>query len=175
MPHLTLSRYENPVLDWRGNKAAMLQAGLLTAAVALPSLCHLLNLPYRVAVPMHWPVLLAGMAYGWRSGLAAGFLSPLVSFALSGMPAPMALPQMCAELSVYGFAAGFARQNLHLNSYLAVMSAAIAGRLAYAAGAIFLLNIPITATVAALTPGLAAALAQVALLPGLAKVWTAKN
>ena len=174
MPELAL-RHENPALDWRGNKAALLQAGLIATAVALPSVCHLMNLSFRTSLPMHWPVMLAGLAYGWRSGLAVGFISPLVSFAISGMPAPMALPLMCPELTVYGFAAGFARQNLRLNGYIALMSAAIAGRLAYAACATFLLNIPITATCAALTPGLYAAIAQIALLPGLAKVWTTRN
>ena len=168
MTQLTLAQPANTVLDWRGSKAALMQAGFVAAAVALPSLCHFFNASFRAFLPMHWPVMAAGLVYGWRGGLAVGFVSPLVSFALSGM----AVPLMCPELAAYGFAAGFARQNLRLNGYAALLLAAVFGRLAYAASASFLLNMPLAVISAALAPGLAAGLAQVVLLPGLAGIWT---
>ena len=76
---------ERNVLNWRGTKAGLAQLGLAAAAIALPAACHLLNAPVRALLPMHWPVLLAGLVFGWRGGLAVGLLVPLSSFALSGM------------------------------------------------------------------------------------------
>ncbi|HOX23491.1 MAG TPA: ECF transporter S component [Elusimicrobiales bacterium] len=163
---------QKTMLDWRGRRAALLQTGLATVAIILPSLCHLWNAPVKVFLPIHWPVLLAGLVYGWRSGLIIGLLSPLVSFAISGMPGIASLPAMCLEIGAYGFAAGFAKENLKLNDYAALLGAIVAGRIVYALAIISLFHAPLSYAIAALIPGLFAAVAQIALLPTLSKRWT---
>ena len=147
----------------KGVRGAMFQLAMIAAAAALPAACHLTGAPVKVLLPMHWPVLAAGLFCGWRSGLLAGAVSPLISFALSGMPPAGYLPLMAVELSVYGFAAGFAFERLRLKPVLSVLLAVLAGRAAYVAVAAF--SIPAAAALGGLLPGLPAALAQVALLP----------
>ncbi len=85
----------------------------IACAVLLPQLCHLLGAASgvgsalgEVLLPMHLPILLAGALAGPFVGGVAGMLAPLVSFALTGMPAAALLPFMVIELGVYGLCAG---------------------------------------------------------------------
>lgn len=85
----------------------------VVAAVTLPQICHAAGAGLGVGsalgealLPMHFPVILVGLLAGPFAGAAAGALSPLVSFALTGMPHIAMLPFMVIELAVYGLAAG---------------------------------------------------------------------
>ena len=162
-----------------GLRALSVQAVLLAlSAAVLPALSHLLGLPVRWILPMHWAVLLAGLTYGWRAGAAIGLLAPGASFLLSGMPLPHILPAMTIELGVYGFVAGYARRGLRLGGPASVALALGAGRLVFVAAA--LVTGAATPTVpayvrAALLPGLVAAAAQIGLLPLLARWWVKRE
>ena len=79
-------------------RAFAFQLLLVTAAVFLPAAGHWLDLPVRWLLPMHWPVILAGLAYGPIGGGVVGLLSPPVSLALSGMPPVSSVPVMMIEL-----------------------------------------------------------------------------
>ncbi len=91
-------------------------AALLTSvvcAVLLPQLVHLCGMLSgagkalgEIFLPMHLPVMLAGALGGPAVGMISGLLSPIVSFALTGMPAGAVLPFMCIELMSYGLIAG---------------------------------------------------------------------
>lgn len=156
-------------------RALTLQFGLvLAAAWALPALIHLLGLPVRQLLPMHWPVILAGLVYGWRSGTVIGAASPIASYLISGMPRPAVLPSMTFELAAYGAIAGFMVQALQRGRVEAALASVIGGRL------VFLAVMVTTGTIttalpaylqAAMLPGLPAALAQVVLLPLVAHAW----
>lgn len=112
-------------------------AATLTAvvcAVLLPQLVHLCGIMSgtgnslgEILLPMHLPVMLVGALAGPVAGMAAGLLSPLVSFALTGMPALAALPFMCIELLTYGLIAG-ALSETKLPSVLKVLITQIGGR-----------------------------------------------
>lgn len=85
----------------------------IAAAILLPQVFHWIGmvsgtnaLPGAVFLPMHIPVLLAGLLGGPIVGIVAGVVSPLLSFAISGMPAAALLPFMVVELAGYGLAAG---------------------------------------------------------------------
>lgn len=150
----------------QGGKGAFFQLAMISAAVALPAVCHLTGAPVTVLLPMHWPVIAAGLFCGWRAGLLAGAASPLISFALSGMPAAGYLPFMTLELAAYGFTAGFAVERLRFKPIMAVLCSVLAGRAVIIAAAVFL---PPAGglwpfIMAKLAPGVPAALAQVALL-----------
>ena len=162
------------VLDWRGDKASLLQLGLVGAATLLPAVCHLAGAPVRVFLPMHWPVLLAGLVYGWRGGLAVGMAAPLASFALSGMPSAALLPAMGAEIAAYGLCAGLAREAFRFNAYASAAMAVLAGRAVYAASALAS-GAQFGLVSAALVPGAVAAVLQIALLPSLAEKWVGKE
>ena len=79
---------------------------------------------------MHIFVLVAGLLFGWRIGLTVGLLTPLVSYAISGMPGLTILPQIIVEIASYGLVAGVLREKFHLRGIWSLLGAMIAGRLA---------------------------------------------
>lgn len=110
--------------------------GAVVAAVVLPSIFHYIGIftglgtaPGKVFLPMHLPVILVGLLAGPYAGLATGFLAPLVSFAISGMPPVFVLPKMVLELAIYGLVAGLLC-NVKMFSFFKVLIAQVAGRLA---------------------------------------------
>jgi uncharacterized membrane protein len=123
---------------------------------------------------MHWPVIIAGLVYGWRGGAMAGLLAPVVSYSLSGLPSPSILPSMTLELLTYGFLTGFLRERAGMSAFLSVAIALLAGRVVFIA-AVFFGNVVTTNRLeyfqVALLPGLIAAVCQIALLPLLSRWW----
>jgi hypothetical protein len=168
-----------PVLAWTGTRALSIQAALLgLAAFGLPAAMHAAGLPVRLLLPMHWPVLMAGLVYGWRSGALIGAAAPAVSYALSGWPRAAVLPAMTLELALYGFLAGYLRERARWNGFAAIATALVAGR------TLFLLVAITTGWTGpdlaaylstAIAPGLVAALLQIALLPPLARLWVGRQ
>ncbi|MBX3292330.1 MAG: ECF transporter S component [Acidobacteria bacterium] len=151
---------------------------LLSAAFVLPALAHLTGLPVRWLLPMHWPVVLAGLCYGWRSGLLIGVAAPLVSFGVSGMPPAAVLPAMTLELAAYGFIAGFARQSFGLSTRISALASLVGGRVVFLAAALMIGWISTSFgsyLAAAMAPGLPAALLQLLLLPMIANKWVSSR
>ncbi|MFC2066089.1 ECF transporter S component [Chloroflexota bacterium] len=99
-------------------------------SVAAPWVLHQFHLSGPTFLPMHIFVLLAGLLFGWRAGLAVGFLTPLAGYIVSGMPALTILPQIVIELSVYGLVSGILREKFNLRPVWSLLGAMIAGRLA---------------------------------------------
>jgi hypothetical protein len=85
---------------------------------------------------MHIFVFVAGLLFVWRTGLVVGLLTPLTSYAASGMPALQILPQIVVELSVYGLVAGILREKFDLLVIWSLLGAMVAGCLALCIGAI---------------------------------------
>ena len=153
----------------------MLALGILTVAtVVLPPVCHIAGVPVRWVLPMHWPVVLAALVYGWRGGAVVGVLAPLLSYVLSGYPLPPKIPPMTIELMAYGALIGIFREKLRFNGFMATGLGLVIGRL------LFLGVILATAAnevpfgqylMVAMVPGLLGAGLQTALLPPLAAKW----
>ncbi len=106
----------------------------IAAAVALPQLLHLLGGSIGIGsalgeslLPMHFPILLLGLLVGPHAAIAAGVISPLVSFLLTGMPKAAILPFMIIELGVYGLCAGLL-SNRRLPTASKVVIAQVSGR-----------------------------------------------
>lgn len=104
------------------------------AAVVLPQVFHSVGIVSGTGpalgqsfLPMHLPILIAALIAGPVVGIIAGLFSPLISFALTGMPASAMLPFMMVELLVYGFAAG-ALKDVKLPVILKVIIAQFFGR-----------------------------------------------
>jgi len=152
----------------------MFQAALIAAAVVLPHVAHVAHAPVYWLLPMHWPVVLAGLVYGPAGGLAVGVLSPVVSFSLSGMPPLGSVATMAAELGLYGLLTGLLRGGWRWNAVFAVALALLAGRVvAIGLGAV--LGRPLPVLLAAYAKGLPCALAQVAVLPMVGRWWVARE
>ena len=150
---------------------------VVTAAVALPQVCHRLGRALGVGtalgemlLPMHLPVMLAGMLGGPVTGLVCGAVSPLMSFALTAMPKMAMLPFMTVELAVYGLCAGLLRRT-NLPALAQVLLVQVAGRAARAlvlVAAVYgfgFTGLPVSVIWTSVTAGLAGILIQWAVLP----------
>jgi niacin transporter len=163
-----------PTLSFSGYRAYVFQVVLISAAVVLPVVAHLSGISVRFLLPMHWPVILAGLVYGWRAGVLTGALAPIVNYLISGYPLPVILPSMTVELLTYGLATGILREVFRQNPFVSVAIALVFGRIVFI-GSVLLGNVIAADHLgyfqAALTPGMIAGLLQIALLPFLAKWW----
>lgn len=154
------------------------QTALVAAAIMLPSIAHLTGLPVRMLLPMHWPVILAGLVYGWRGGLMVGVASPGLSFLISGMPFPPMIAPMTVELAAYGLITGFCREQLKWNAFLSTAFALVVGRVIFLAFVVLAGSVsqPFGAYVAAaMLPGVFAVVAQIVTLPLLAGWWISRS
>ncbi len=106
----------------------------LISAVALPQIVHVIGAVsgmgtslVEALLPMHLPIILAGLLGGSYVAGIAGLLSPLLSFALMGMPTSTMLPFMMIELCAYGICAGLLK-DVKIPTIAEVLIAQIAGR-----------------------------------------------
>lgn len=127
---LSESRFFPKVLTFTDLRSYVFTGVFIMLDVALPWVCHQFHLAGPTFLPMHILALLAGLLFGWRAGLAVGLFTPLISYALTGMPVSAILPQIVIELSCYGLVAGLLREKLNLRAIWALAGAMVAGRLA---------------------------------------------
>lgn len=85
----------------------------IVMCVALPQLFHLLGAASGMGgslgaafLPMYLPVLFVGLFSGAIAGMVCGIVSPMISYAMTAMPAAPMLPFMVIELAVFGLTAG---------------------------------------------------------------------
>ncbi len=161
------------------NTRQIVLTGLFIAlAILLPSFFHVIGLG-KTFLPMHIPVLMAGLSTGSVSGLIAGTLAPMLSSLLTGMPPFPFVIAMIFELGVYGCTAGYFVKRL--NIYLTVLLSMVCSRLAY--GIIYFLILPLfgikvsmgyllTGVLIASLPGI---ICQFALMPVFVMVQKARN
>lgn len=107
----------------------------IIAAVAVPQLFHLVGRYCDMGtslgetyLPMHLPIILAGLLVGPYAAGIAGILGPVFSYLMSGMPSIVMLPFMMIELFAYGASAGLLR-NVKMPTILKVLISQISGRL----------------------------------------------
>ena len=115
--------------------------GIFSAlSIVLPYACHQFGVAGIVFLPMHFAVLLAGMVMGMRGGVVVGLVSPLISYATSGMPPAVSLFPITVELVTYGVVAGFMFHSLKKSVLLSLFAALIAGRIVSLALVSFILG-----------------------------------
>lgn len=149
----------------------------VVAAVVLPQLFHVLGAVSGLGstlgeafLPMHLPVLLVGLLAGPVVGMIAGALSPLISFAWSGMPTAALLPFLMIELAGYGLVSGTLR-NLKAPVFGKLLLTQIAGRALKAAAillAVYGLGsqaVPVSLIWNSVITGMAGILLQWSLIP----------
>lgn len=159
-------------LQARTTKAILGQTLFVAVALLVPTITHRLGLDYKIAQPMHWMILFAGITYGPWSGLIAGLAVPLLSFVISGMPVPMVLPLMMAELGVYGALSGLLKKNLSAFGSIAV--SLLAGKAVFLALILFLgrTQLPVSEyIIATWAPSLITMVIQIVALPILAGLY----
>lgn len=117
-------------------KKMVVTAMCIALGVVLPVAFHSIPNAGSVLLPMHIPVLLAGLLCGWPYGLACGLLAPILSSLTTGMPPMAYLPSMLFELAAYGLMAGLLTNFIHTGKriadiYIQLVGAMLAGRIVY--------------------------------------------
>ena len=104
---------------------------------------HGFGLPGTVFLPMHIPVLMAGLLLGWKYGIIVGAFAPVLSSLITGMPAlwPQ-FPMLASELVMFGCVAGLLRKKLKLPLVVALVVAMASGRIIGAGVIAFVLAPP---------------------------------
>lgn len=151
-------------------RSLTLSSLLIATGILVAVIFHATGIGGKVALPLHYPALLAGFLLGWHWGLWVGLIIPLLSALITGMPPliPSAL-LMAPELAVYGASAGLLRKLIGL--YPSLIVALILGRLAWGAAVWVLtpllgLKIPVLAALAgALVTGLPGIIGQIVIVP----------
>ncbi len=110
----------------------------LSITIALPFVFHQFGIAGRIFLPMHIPVLLAGLSIGAYPALVIGLTAPFLSHLLTAMPPAYAVPLMTMELPIYGITAALTYRKLKLNIYVALLISMIIGRLVFALGLLLL-------------------------------------
>ncbi|HIE18027.1 MAG TPA: ECF transporter S component [Dehalococcoidia bacterium] len=117
------------ILKYTDARSYIFTAVFVALAVLVPWVCHQFHLAGATFLPMHVFVMIAGLMFGWRAGVATGLLTPLISYLTSGMPVLSILPQITVEISTYGLVAGALRERYHLRTLWALLGAMVGGRL----------------------------------------------
>lgn len=153
-------------------------AGLFIAmGLILPIIFHTFTMGGPAFLPMHIPVLIAGLLLSPKTALFVGIITPILSSVLTGMPPvyPM-LPIMIFELATYGFVAALCSRKFYLGLYPSMFIAMIAGRImaglvvaVLAFGFGFPTN-PIPYVYGAIMTGIPGIIIQILVVPAFAKL-----
>ena len=118
---------------------------LIAAGVILPYFVHAFGASPRVLMPMHFPVLIAGVLLSPLAAALVGLLTPAISMGLTGYPTSAQVMRMMPELAAYAAVTSVMLRLLPLWPGLseragriaaiavAVLVAVIVGRLVYIA------------------------------------------
>ncbi|MDL2257615.1 ECF transporter S component [Eubacteriales bacterium OttesenSCG-928-K08] len=109
-------------------KNMTLTAALIAMGLILPTLMHMLAAG-TVLLPMHIPVIIAGLLLGAPYGALCGLILPYLSSLLTGMPPlfPTAIA-MSLELCAYGTLTGWLYRNVKWSIYPAMIASMLGGR-----------------------------------------------
>ena len=114
----------------------VLTALFIAIGVVLPQAFHMIPNAGSVILPMHIPVLLAGLVCGPVFGLVCGIITPTLSSLITGMPPMAYLPSMLCELAIYGLVSGLVTKVVKtgkpiVDIYVALITSMLAGRVIY--------------------------------------------
>lgn len=79
--------------------------------LVLPQVFHLIPQGGVIFSPLLLVILVGAYKFGWKTGLLAALLSPVVNHLLTGMPAAEVMPVMALKLAVLAMVAGLAAQH----------------------------------------------------------------
>jgi hypothetical protein len=97
-------------LNYDEAKTYMWATVFVACNLVLPQVFHLIPQGGVIFAPLSLVILAGAYKFGWKTGLLAAVLSPLVNHLLTGMPATEVLPVMTLKLAVLALVAGLAAQ-----------------------------------------------------------------
>ena len=102
---------------------------LLALGIILPTVVHMSGINGAVFLPMHIPVLIAGLTLGSTCGFVVGILSPIINHLLTGMPPIPNYWIMLVELALYGLVSGFLYNKVKMTLWPSLIISMIIGRI----------------------------------------------
>lgn len=126
----------------------------------LPQLFHLIPQGGIIFSPLSLVILAGAYKFGWKTGLLAAVLSPLVNHFLTGMPAWGVMPVMTLKLVVIAVVAGLTALYFKKVSLLLIIGVVLVSLVIGGLGE-FILTGGINATIADVTIGWPGLLLQV--------------
>ena len=128
--------------------------------LVLPQVFHLIPQGGIIFSPLSLVILAGAYKLGWKTGLLAALLSPLVNHLLTGMPAMAVLPVMTLKLAVLALVAGFTAQHFKTVSLPLIIAVVLVSKAIGCLGELLLTG-GIDATIADFTIGWPGLLLQV--------------
>ena len=128
--------------------------------LVLPQVFHLIPQGGVIFSPLSLVILAGAYKFGWKTGLLAAILSPLVNHVLTGMPATAAMPVMTLKLVVIALVAGLTAQYFKTVNLLLIIGVVLASEAIGCLGELLLTG-GIASTVADFTIGWPGLLLQV--------------
>ena len=139
-------------LNYGEVKTYMWTAVFVACNLVLPQLFHLIPQGGVIFSPLSLVILAGAYKFGWKTGLLAALLSPLVNHSLTGMPAWEVLPVMTLKLAVLAMVAGLVAQRSRNVSLPLIAGVVLVSKVIGALGELALTG-GIAATVADFTIG----------------------
>ena len=147
-------------LNYNEAKTYMWAAVFVACNLVLPQVFHLIPQGGIIFSPLSLVILVGAYKFGWKTGLLAAALSPLVNHLLTGMPAWEVLPVMTLKLAVLAMVAGLAAQHFKTVSLTILIGAVLVSKAIGCLGELMLTG-GIAATTADFTIGWPGLLMQV--------------
>ena len=110
-------------------KDLVMASVLLAIGILLPLIIHISGINGAIFLPMHIPVLIAGLIVGSPLGFIIGILSPIVNNLLTGMPPIPILWIMIVELAIYGLLSGYLYRRIKMSLLPSLILSMIIGRI----------------------------------------------
>lgn len=108
-------------LDYSNVKTYLTALLFVAGNMILPQIFHFVPQGGITWLPIYFFTLVAAYKYGWKVGLLAGVLSPVMNSLLFGMPAFGLLPVILLKSVLLATAAGFAAYRFQRVSWLALL------------------------------------------------------
>ena len=98
-------------LNYDEVKTYLWAAVFVACNLVLPQVFHLIPQGGIIFSPLSLVILVGAYKFGWKTGLLAALLSPLVNHLITGMPTMEVMPVMAMKLAVLAIVAGLAAQH----------------------------------------------------------------
>ena len=115
-------------LNYDEVKTYLWTAVFVVCNLVLPQLFHLIPQGGVIFSPLSLVILAGAYKFGWKTGLLAALLSPLVNHTLTGMPAWNVLPVMTLKLAVLAVVAGLVAQRFKSVSLLLLIGVVLVSK-----------------------------------------------
>lgn len=148
------------VLNFDEAKTYMWATVFVACNLLLPQLFHLIPQGGIIFSPLSLVILVGAYKFGWKTGLMAAALSPLVNHLVTGLPAWGVLPVMTMKLGVLALVAGLTAQYFRKVSLPLMMGVVLASMLIGCLGELLITG-GLSSTIADFTIGWPGLLLQV--------------